>query len=301
VRLDAFTPAAVGLALCIAAVEIRMDGPWADGVLALVAALPAAALIYLGLGASGSDGATRAAVTIFLVAALVLAGVAIARLGNALGGDDFTAAGGTLTWMLALFTALAAFCASKARSAACLLIAALAAVALLMEAVNWIFDAEDLDVFRVLLVLSFAALFAAGLAVAGRSGTILVAAAGVTVLVGSFATGGGLFLLGGGSDLGWGWELVTLLQGVALVAYAAQRLEPGPAYLAFFILLVFLQTAAVVGGEDGLIIEGEESAADTSISLVGWPLTLALCTVAAVLWGLRQTAPDRSRQSAARS
>ena len=228
-RLDAFSPAAVGLALCIVAVEIRMDGPWANGVLALVAAVPAAALIYLGLGASGSDGATRAAVTIFLVAGLVLAGLAIARLGHALGGDDFTAAGGTLTWMLALFTALAAFCAAKARSAACVLIAALAAVGLLMEAVNWLFDAEDLDVFRVLLVLSFAALFAAGLAVAGRSGTILVAAAGVTVLAGSLVTGGGLFLLfGGEADLGWGWELLTLLEGVALVAYAAQRLEPGP-------------------------------------------------------------------------
>jgi len=293
VRLDAFSPAAVGLVLCIAAVEIRMDGPWAEGVLALVAAVPAAALIYLGLGASGSDGATRAAVTIFLVAGLVLAGGAIARFGHVLGGDDFNAAGGTLTWMLALFAGLAAFCASKARSAACLLIAALAAVALLMEAVNWIFDAEDLDVFRVLLALSFAALFAAGLAVAGRSGTILVAAAGVTVLVGSAVTGGGLLFFGSEDGLGWGWELLTLLQGAALVAYAAQRLEPGPAYLAFFVLLVFLQTAAVVGGGDGLIIEGEASGPDPSISLVGWPLTLALATVAAVLWGLRQTAPDR--------
>lgn len=292
-RLDAFIPAAVGLVLCIAVVEIRMDGPWAEGVLVLVAAAPAAALVYLGLGASGSDGATRSAVTIFLVAGLVLAGVAIARLGHALGGDDFTAAGGTLTWMLAAFTALAAFCASKARSAACLLIAALAAVGLLMEAVNWIFDAEDIDVFRVLLALSFATLFAAGLAVAGRSGTILVAAAGVTVLVASFVTGGGLLFFGGADDLGWGWELVTLLQGVALVAYAAQRLEPGPAYLAFFILVVFLQTAAAVDGGDGLINADDGSDPDRPISLVGWPLALALGTVVAVLWGLRQSVPER--------
>ena len=291
-QLAAFAPAAVGLALCVAVVQIRMDDPWANGVLAVVAAVPAIVLLYLGLEAANGDGAPRAAVTIFLVAGLVLAGVAIARLGNALGGDDFTAGGGTLTWMLAAFTALAAFCASKARSAACLLIAALAAVGLLMETVNWIFDAEDFDTFRVLLALSFVALFAAGVAVAGRSGTILVAAAGVTVLAGSFGTGVGLLFFGSASGLGWGWELVTLVEGVVLVAYAAQRLEPGPGYLAFFVLALFVQTAAAVGGDEGVVFLDEAQQPPDS-SLVGWPLALAVGTVAAVLWGLRQTASER--------
>jgi hypothetical protein len=292
-QLAAFGPAAVALALFIVAVEIRMDDPWAEGVLALVAAVPAALLLYLGLGASGNDGAPRAAVTIFLVAGLVLAGLAIARLGNALGGDDFTASGGTLTWMLALFTAVAAICAAKARSAACLLIAALAAVGLLMEAVNWIFGAEDIDTFRVLLAIAFGALLAAGLAVAGRSGTVLVAAAGVTVLAGSYGTGIGL-IFGDAGGLGWGWELVTLIEALALVAYAAQRLEPGPGYLAFFILVLFVFTAAALGGgEGGAFIDEAQDAAPPASSLIGWPLALGLGTVAAVLWGLRQTASER--------
>jgi len=273
-----------------------MDGPWAEGVLALAAGVPAIGLLYLGLLAARGDGASRAAVTIFLVTGLVLAGIAIGQLGMALGGDDATASGGTLTWMLALFTMIAASCAAKARSAACLLIAALAAVGLLMEAVNWIFDAEDLDTFRVLLALSFAALFASGVAVGGRSGTILVAAAGVTVLVGAFGTGGGVFFFGTESGgLGWGWELVTLLEGLALVAYAAQRLEPGPAYLAFFLLALFVQTAAAV--EEAVFIDEAQDTTAAEASLVGWPLALALVTVAAVLWGLRQGAPGRGFRS----
>jgi hypothetical protein len=288
-RSDAFVPAAVGLALFVAAVQIRMDGPWADGVLALVAAVPAVVLLNLGLGAAGGDGASRAAVTVFLVAGLVLAAFAIGRLGKALGGDDFTDSGGTLTWVLALFTAVAAFCTVRARSAACLLIAALAAVAFVLEAVNWIFSAEDIDTFRVLLALAFAALFAAGLAVAGRSGTVLVAAAGVTVLAGGYTTGIGL-IFGAEGGLGWGWELVTLVEAAALLAYAAQRLEPGPGYLAFFVFVLFVATAAAVSGGDELVNIDDASDPDASISLVGWPLVLGLGTVAAALWGLRQTA-----------
>jgi hypothetical protein len=288
--LAAFAPAAVGLAVFVAAVEIRMDDPWSEGVLALVAAVPAIVLLGLGLSAARGDGAPREAVTIFLVAGLVLAGVAIARLGRALAGGDFLDHGGTLTWMLAAFAALAAVCALKTRSAACLLIAALAAVALLMEGVNWVFGEEDLDTFRVLLAIAFAALVAAGVAVTGRSGTVLVAAAGVTVLAGSYSTGIGL-VFGEVGNLGWGWELVTLVEGVALVAYAAQRLEPGPAYLAFFVLAVFVITIAAVGGEQGVVlVDGAPEPAAPASSLVGWPLALGIGTAAAALWGLRQAA-----------
>ena len=287
-RLAAFVPAAVGLALCIVAVEIRMNGPWAEGVLAFVAAVPAIVLLNAGLLAAQGDGAPRAAVTIFLVAGLALAGLAIARFGHALAGDGWLEGGGTLTWMLALFSVLASACAGKTGSVACLLIGSLATVGLLMEAVNWIFDAEDIDVFRLLLALSFAALFVAGLAVPGRSGTILVAAAGVTVLAGSLGAGT-VLVFGADGSLGWGWELVTLIEGLALLAYAAQRLEPGPGYLAFFVLALFVVTApAVGGGVGGGLVGGEQQLVEPEASLIGWPLALALGTVAAVLWGLRQ-------------
>jgi hypothetical protein len=234
----------------------------------------------------GAKSPASAAATILLVAGLVLAAVAILRLGDVLGGDDFTDGGGTLTWMLALFTALAAFFARSARSAACLLIAALAAVALVLEAVNWVFDTENIDTFRALLAVSFAVLFLAGLAVSGRARTILVGAAGVTVIVGGYLSSGFFILGSGSSGLGWGWELIMLVQGVALLAYAARRLEPGPAYFAFFVL-VFFATSAALGGdgaESGVVYEGDEPETEGA-SLVGWPLALGIGTVLAMLWG----------------
>lgn len=292
----ALAPAGAGLALLVIVVEIRMDGPWADGVLLVVAALAAIALLVLGLAAASGDRAWRPAVTILLVGGLLLAGVAIARLGHVLGGDDFLDGGGTFTWMLALFTALAAFCARRTGSSACVLIAALAAVALALEFVNWAFGAEDIDTFRVLLVVAFAVLFGAGVMLTGRTGTMLVAAAGVTAIAGYYGTGLG-FLFGGGGGLGWGWELITLLEGSALAAYATLRLEPGPGYLAFFVLLLFAATAALVGdGEEGiLVIDGlEPEAEEVSASLIGWPLALAVGTVVAAGVGLRRQVAARS-------
>jgi hypothetical protein len=278
-RAGALAPAAVGLSLFVGLAQLRMDVPWADGVLLLVAAVPAAAVLALGLAASRAED--RGDATILLVAGLFLAAVAILRLGQVLAGDEPTDGGGTLTWMLALFTALAAYCHSRSGSAACLLIAALAGVALLLEAVNWIFDTEDPDVFRALLTLSFVALFLAGLSVSGRSGVVLVGAAGVTVIASSYALGLLFAFVPGGPTTGWGWELVLLLEGVALLAYATLELEPGPAYLAFFVFLVFLMTAA--SGDVPLGGNGE-----ASHTLVGWPLALGIATVALGALALRE-------------
>jgi hypothetical protein len=284
-RAAALAPAGVGLALLVAMVQIRMEEPWSDGVLLIVAAAPAILLLALGLAAAPGDAAERAASTALLVAGLVLAGVAIARLGQVLADDDTTSGGGTLTWMLALFTGIAAYCAGRARSAACLLIAALAAVGLLLEAVNWIFDTENVDTFRALLLFAFVVLFVAGQRVSGRSGTVLVAAAGVSVIVSYYAMGLFFVFAPGAGGLAWGWELATLIEGFALVTYAARRLEPGPAYLAFFLLALFAMTAAI-GERAALIgVVGDEGATETSHTLVGWPLALAIGTVAAALWG----------------
>ncbi|HEU0024735.1 MAG TPA: hypothetical protein VFQ12_08900, partial [Thermoleophilaceae bacterium] len=154
-RLAAFAPAGVGLAMLVGMVQIRMNAPWSDGVLLALAAVPAVPLLMLGLAAARGDDASRGAVTILLVAGLVVAAVAIGRLGDVLAGDDFSEEGGTLTWMLAAFTALAAYCACRARSLGCLVFAALAAVGLLLEAVYWIFVTEHFDTFRALLAVSF--------------------------------------------------------------------------------------------------------------------------------------------------
>jgi hypothetical protein len=263
-RAGSWAPAGIGLALVVVTVQIRMNDSWADGVLLLVAAGPAALLLFGGLTATREDQVDSAATTVLLVAGLALAGVAIARFGQVLSSDDFGDSGGTLTWMLALFTLLAAYCHRRSRSVACLLIGALAAVGLLVAAVHWIFQTDDLDVYRALLAFSFVVLFGAGVGGEGRSGTVLVAAAGVTVLATAFATGF-FFVFGlGGDGVGWGWELVTLVQGAALALYAVQQAEPGPGYLAFFVLALFALSAA----------EGDST-------LVGWPLALAILTAIA--------------------
>jgi hypothetical protein len=271
-QAGALAPAGLALALFVAVAQIRMDDPWANGVLLLVAAIPAVALLLLGLTAANGDTTERAAAEILLVAGLVLTGVAIARFGAVLAGEDSTDGGGTLTWMLALGVAIAAYCARRARSGACLLIASLAAVGLLLAAVNWVFGTEDIDVYRGLLVLSFAVLFGAGITVGGRAGTLLVAAAGVTVIVSFYATGLLFVFIPGGDTLGWGWELITLLEAAALLAYAVRQFEPGPAYLGFFTFVLFTTTAATAS---------EES------TLVGWPLALAVATVALAAHALR--------------
>jgi hypothetical protein len=283
-RAAALAPAAVGLALFVGLAQIRMDDPWAVGVLFLVALVPAVFVLALALAAGGQN-APRGAATVLLTAGLVLSAVALARLGQVLAGDDWTDGGGTLTLVLVLFTAVGAYCHRRSGSVACLLIASLAAVGLLLEAVNWIFSTEDADVFRALLAFAFLVLFLVGMSVPGRSGTVLVGAAGVTVLASSYAFGLLFaFAPGAGSSTGWGWELIMLLEGFALLGYAVVELEPGPGYLAFFVLAVFVFTAAVTGG---LAIDGES---DASHSLVGWPLAIAIGTVLAAGVGLRGTA-----------
>jgi hypothetical protein len=264
-RAGALAPAGVGLALFVVTVQSRMNESWAEGVLLLAAAIPAALLLYEGLTAEREDQADRAAATLLLVAGLALAGIAIARLGQVLAGDDLGGdSGGTLTWMLALFTLIAAYCHRRSRSVACLLIGALAAVGLLLAAVHWIFQTDDLDVYRGLLAFSFLLLFGAGVGGEGRSGTVLVGAAGVTVLATAYLDGFFLVFGLGGDGIGWGWELVTIIQGAALALYAVQQVEPGPGYLAFFVLVLFALSAAQGGS-----------------TLVGWPLALAILTALA--------------------
>jgi hypothetical protein len=274
-RAGALAPAGVGLALLIVTVQVRMGDPWANGVLFLVALVPAALILWEGLTAGREDQVDRAAISALLVAGLLLAGFAIVRLGQILSDQDLGDSGGTLVWMLVLFTALAVYCRSRSGTVATLLIAAVAAVGLVLATVHWIFQTEDYDVYRALLTVSFVMLFGAGLAGEGRAGTILVGAAGVTALTMLYVTGP-LFFFDLGDGAGWGWELVILLEGLALVAYAVQRLEPGPGYLGFFVLAFFAVSAA----------QGDDT-------LVGWPLALAVVTVLAGAWGLRQAVPGR--------
>ena len=71
-------------------------------------------------------------------------------------------------------------------------------------------------------------------------------AAGVVALVTANLNGASFyfFFVGGGGS-GPGWEVVALAQGLTLLAYAAALHEPGPAYLAFFALGLFVMGAGV--------------------------------------------------------
>jgi hypothetical protein len=59
-------------------------------------------------------------------------------------------------------------------------------------------------------------------------------------------------------------------------------LEPGPAYLAFFVLAIFI-TVAAAGGSEAFGSDGE-----ASNSLVGWPLAIGIGTALAAVWGARR-------------
>ena len=85
------------------------------------------------------------------------------------------------------------------------------------------------------------------------------------------------FHRGDGGGVGWGWELVALVEGAVLTLYAVRQLEPGPGYLAFFVLVLFAFSAAATSDE---------------ATLVGWPLALAIATglAAALRAGTKLTA-----------
>jgi hypothetical protein len=280
-RLEALAPAGVGLATFVVLADVRMDDAWSSGALLAVAAAAAVVLLAAGLAAPRSGGGAGPGATALLVAGLVCTGVALQRLGESADGQDFSNHGATLTLVLGAGTVIAAFCAARGRSSACLLIAAVVAVGTLMAAWDWLFGLDDRDAAHALVTVSFAVLLLAGMAAPGRAGVALVSAAGVTVLAGSYALG---LSFGEGGGEPWGWELVTLVQGLTLAGYAAVNRERGPGYLAFFVLLAFAMTAGAVESSSGI---DDNGVIDVGASLVGWPLAVAAATILAAAYALR--------------
>lgn len=288
------TVIAIGAALLAAAfvvVELRMDEPWANGVLFLVAAVPAAALLAAGLREPPLADRPRAGASALLLGGLAVFAFADFRLLQLLGRDDAFDAPRSLTVFFVLLTAVALLAAARSRSAACLLVGAAAFGGTVLAAVRWIFDTENIASYRPAL-LALAVLFAAAawaIRARARHRDVLVDAAGLSILV-LAQLGGGLFF-GFGDGLPDFWEAVVLAGGLALVAYAALTRAPGPGVLALLILAAF---SALVGIEREFGFEGEEAADEAS--LVGWPLVLLAGGLAALAYGLTRRRDDDGAQ-----
>jgi hypothetical protein len=262
--------------------ELRLMNELSDVVHFLVLGIPAGVILALGLQAPNEDGRPPAYQSVLLVTGLLLLHPALLRLGDVLGAEDpeqFPA--GELTWTLAVVAGVALYAAVKRNSAICLLLAAIAGVGTLLAGWEWIFATGTFTASRWLLLVSAAALVMVGLALrdgAPRQAELMIDAAGLAIL---FIGGQGVLTglldepTGVTSALPDFWELIVLGAGVGLIAFGAIDRSPGPAWLGFANLVLFILAA----GTDG------------DATLYFWPLALLLVGALMMGAGLRPREP----------
>lgn len=291
-RGDIVAAGAVPITLAILLVDVRFAEQWTDPVRLAVVGIAAAFVAAMSLLAPMEGPGPRAYQTVLFVSGLALIQAALLRLAAVLGADA-TLSASTLVWTEALLAAAALVPATRRNSSAATLIAALAAGVAALAFVRWAFDPLTAGPFRWTLLILIVAygvgvmalrdrrrrhavqlVSAAGLAAAGIAasllgvvGDVVFGEAAPVLLVFDFAPSGAA----------WGWELVILLVGFGLVAYAGADDERGPAYLGAVVLLAFVVVA-------GPAPPGEAS-------LVGWPLVLGLMGIAGFAIGLRPLRP----------
>jgi hypothetical protein len=271
---------AVVLALGVALTEIRLDDELARGWHVLIVGATAALFLWLAQATRGEGGRPRSHESVLLVTGLLALYVALLRVADLVShfGDDFPA--GSFVWTSVLLGAVASVAAAQHRSAVCALIAALAFGVAVLSSANWIFDATSETTYRWLLLLLAATYAFVSLGLRGgspRASEQLVNAAGFAILVlgaSGLLLGGFLFGIGQTEPLPDGWELVVLVAGCGLLAYAAADRAPGPAYLGVFNLVVFVGATAF--GQD---------------TLEWWPAVLLVLGAGVLLVGLRPRRP----------
>jgi len=303
-RGDVVAAGAVVLTLGLIVADLRLADAWAAGIrLALLSGPGALVVLAMGLlarvgedaGAPGSPegappqpasadrsrGGPRPYVTILLLGGLALALLALSDLADALGDDGRLASPAATTFAAGVLTALAVTVAATRRSALVTVVACVAGLVTVLALADLLFVLDDrLEAFRYLLLAGLVCLAVA--ATATRDGHRRQAVA--------FVTAGGVALVGLALTLAaeripalapvgplaeatpWAWELVVLLGGWALLAYAALEREPGPAYLGTLALALFA----------GLAVEDDRGA-----SLLWWPVLLVAIGVGVVAFGLR--------------
>jgi hypothetical protein len=288
-RGDLIAAGAVPLALGVLLANVRLDATWGTGVFLVIDALACALVLGMGLLAPLEGERPRSYQQVLLLAGQLLGFVTLVRLAQVLGADRPLSSSGSRLWIFLIVTVGATWIARTRRSAACALVAALAAVGTVVAFVDWAFSPAGPGTLRWVLLALALVLVLAALArrdAQRRESVYLIDAAGVTVLalgvtfLGAAAVAFtplpevALRFLGIPVGVpGGGWKLVLLAAGLGLVAYAGVDRESGPAYLGALILLVFV---ALVG------IPAKDGA-----SLLFWPLVLLLVGGAAVGAGLR--------------
>ena len=249
------------------------------GVQLVASALLAAALLWLAVQAPLEGGRPPAYQSVLLVCGLGACWVALLRLADVLGADfdgqDVPA--GAFAWTALAQCAVAAALAARRRSAVAALFAAVAGGVAVLAGWKWLFDPASVTPYRWLLLLMAVAFGVASLPLRGaslRHAEEMVNAAGLAILVIPV-----LQVLDGGflgvEALPGFWELVLLVAGFGLVAYASADRSPGPAYLGAAILAVFVAFQAV--GADR--------------TLEWWPLLLILVGLLVLAAGLRPRSP----------
>jgi hypothetical protein len=278
---------AVVLATGLALFELRLNDDVAVGVHFLILGAAAGLILALGLQAPNEDGRPPAYQSVLLVTGLLLLFPALLRLSATLGAEDFATdfPAGELAWTSLVTAGVALYAATFRRSAICLLIAAIAGTVALLSAWEWVFNTDGFTASRWLLLVAATALVLVSLALrasAPRQAELLVDGAGLAILFIGFQ---GVWIVLFASiaaqpgteqpTLPGFWELVVFGGGCGLVAFGAIDRSPGPAWLGFANLVLFVIAAGVRTDEE----------------LYFWPIALIVLGAVAMAAGLRPRQP----------
>ena len=328
-RGDVIAAGAVTLTAALLMIDVRMSSQWEDGAMLALFGLGALVVYGMGLLAPLEGGSPRAYQSILLLSGLALAAGALVQLALVLGAQRVTLpltdyvpglAGsialfgpidelergpspGALAWVAAALACIALLGAVRANSAACTLVAAVAAGVAVVAFVELVFAPEGNATMRWILLLVIVG-YVAGLAYLRERhrhhAVMMVNAAGLAIIAialsfeagieGVYFNSSGQY--GGGFSIaerpGFGWDVVLLLGSFGLIAYAAADNEPGPGVLGAIALLASVVAVGLPGFE---------------ATLVGWPLFLLVVGIAGILFGLRPRRelpppPDRDEREA---
>jgi hypothetical protein len=280
------------LAVGITMTDTRLDVAWSNGVHLIVALLGFALVFGIAMLSPLAERplAYQAVLSLSGLALLVLV---LDRLARVLSVHSPFTTTGTLMWMSAVFTLVAALAALRFQSLACALVAGLGASAFVLTFVDKVFNPSGVNTFRWVLFL-LALGFAAAAVVLRTSpwqgysvpavdvaGFMLIAL-GSTFVVAQLIGRINPFAAGlPSAHPGFGWKAILVLGSLALFVYAALTRERGPGFIGLVSMLI------------AILIVAPTSATP---SIVGWPLILLLGAAAAFGLGL---APRESSSGAA--